>query len=44
MGCMQRILKKFHMELWLMNCKVVKREMEYAKKDELAVKGKAAGL
>ena len=33
-----------HMELWLMSCRVLKREMEFAMMDELVEKAKAAGI
>ena len=35
---------ELHMELWLMSCRVLKREMEYAMMDELVEKAKAAGI
>lgn len=33
-----------HMELWLMSCRVLKRDMEYAMMDELVEKAKEAGI
>lgn len=33
-----------HIELWLMSCRVLKRDMEYAMMDELVVKAKRAGI
>ncbi len=36
--------EKLHMELWLMSCRVLKRDMEYAMMDELVEKCKAAGI
>lgn len=33
-----------HMELWLMSCRVLKREMEFAMMDELVEKAKAVGI
>ena len=35
---------ELHMELWLMSCRVLKRDMEYAMMDELVSKAKAAGI
>ena len=35
---------ELHMELWLMSCRVLKRNMEYAMMDELVEKAKAAGI
>lgn len=35
---------ELHMELWLMSCRVLKRDMEYAMMDELISKAKAAGI
>ena len=35
---------ELHMELWLMSCRVLKRDMEYAMMDELVNKAKAAGI
>ncbi len=35
---------ELHMELWLMSCRVLKRDMEYAMMDELVEKAKAAGI
>lgn len=35
---------ELHVELWLMSCRVLKRDMEFAMMDELVVKAKAAGV
>ena len=35
---------ELHMELWIMSCRVLKRDMEYAMMDELVEKAKAAGI
>lgn len=35
---------ELHMELWLMSCRVLKRDMEYAMMDELVAKAKAIGI
>lgn len=35
---------ELHMELWLMSCRVLKRDMEFAMMDELVEKAKAAGV
>ena len=35
---------ELHMELWLMSCRVLKRDMEYAMMDELVEKAKASGI
>lgn len=35
---------ELHMELWLMSCRVLKREMEFAMMDELVEKAKAVGI
>lgn len=35
---------ELHMELWLMSCRVLKRDMEYAMMDELVEKAKARGI
>ena len=35
---------ELHMELWLMSCRVLKRDMEYAMMDELVKKAQAAGI
>lgn len=35
---------ELHMELWLMSCRVLKRDMEYAMMDELVGKAKVAGI
>lgn len=35
---------ELHMELWLMSCRVLKREMEFAMMDELVEKARAAGI
>lgn len=35
---------ELHMELWLMSCRVLKRDMEFAMMDELVEKAKAAGI
>lgn len=35
---------ELHMELWLMSCRVLKRDMEYAMMDELVEKAKAIGI
>ena len=35
---------ELHMELWLMSCRVLKRNMEYAMMDELVEKAKAARI
>ncbi len=37
-------LTKLHIELWLMSCRVLKRDMEFAMMDELVEKAKAAGI
>jgi FkbH-like protein len=34
----------FHIDLWLMSCRVLKRDMEFAMMDELVEKAKAAGV
>ena len=34
----------FHIDLWLMSCRVLKRDMEFAMMDELAERCKAAGI
>lgn len=36
--------KELHIELWLMSCRVLKREMEYAMMDELVEKCRRAGI
>ena len=36
--------KVLHMELWLMSCRVLKRNMEYAMLDRLVAKAKEAGI
>ena len=36
--------KVLHMELWLMSCRVLKRNMEYAMLDRLVAKAKEAGV
>ena len=33
----------FHIDLWLMSCRVLKRDMEYAMMDELVARCRAAG-
>ena len=35
---------ELHMELWLMSCRVLKRDMEFAMMDELVEKATAAGI
>lgn len=35
---------ELHMELWLMSCRVLKRDMEFAMMDELVQKAKGAGV
>lgn len=35
---------ELHMELWVMSCRVLKRNMEFAMMDELVSKAKAAGI
>lgn len=35
---------ELHMELWLMSCRVLKREMEFAMMDELVYKAKSRGI
>lgn len=35
---------ELHMELWLMSCRVLKRDMEFAMMDELVEKAKAIGI
>lgn len=35
---------ELHMELWLMSCRVLKRDMEFAMMDELVEKAKASGI
>lgn len=35
---------ELHMELWLMSCRVLKRDMEFAMMDELVERAKAAGI
>ena len=35
---------ELHMELWLMSCRVLKRDMEFAMMDELVEKARAAGI
>ena len=35
---------ELHIELWLMSCRVLKRDMEYAMMDKLVEKAKAAGI
>lgn len=35
---------ELHMELWLMSCRVLKRDMEFAMMDELVEKAKARGI
>ena len=35
---------ELHMELWLMSCRVLKRDMEFAMMDELVEKAKKAGV
>jgi predicted enzyme involved in methoxymalonyl-ACP biosynthesis len=35
---------ELHMELWLMSCRVLKRDMEYAMMDELVDKARKAGI
>lgn len=35
---------ELHMELWLMSCRVLKRDMEYAMMDELVLKSKNSGI
>lgn len=35
---------ELHMELWLMSCRVLKRDMEFAMMDELVMKAKEAGI
>ncbi|MEY8335434.1 HAD-IIIC family phosphatase [Lachnospiraceae bacterium 47-T17] len=35
---------ELHMELWLMSCRVLKREMEFAMMDKLVEKARAAGI
>lgn len=35
---------ELHMELWLMSCRVLKRDMEYAMMDELVEKAKVKGI
>lgn len=35
---------ELHMELWLMSCRVLKRDMEFAMMDELVEKAKNAGI
>lgn len=36
--------EELHMDLWLMSCRVLKRDMEYAMMDELVEKAKAIGV
>ena len=40
----QKINKELHMRLWLMSCRVLKRDMEYAMLDTLAVDARSKGL
>lgn len=35
---------KLHMDLWIMSCRVLKRDMEFAMMDELVAKSQAAGI
>lgn len=35
---------ELHMELWLMSCRVLKRDLEFAMMDELVEKAKASGI
>jgi len=35
---------ELHMELWIMSCRVLKRDMEFAMMDELVAKAKNAGI
>lgn len=35
---------ELHMELWLMSCRVLKRDMEFAMMDELVAKARALGI
>lgn len=35
---------ELHMELWLMSCRVLKRDMEFAMMDELVAKAKSMGI
>ena len=35
---------ELHMELWLMSCRVLKRDMEFAMMDELVDKARSAGI
>ncbi|MBR2044932.1 MAG: HAD-IIIC family phosphatase [Agathobacter sp.] len=35
---------ELHMELWIMSCRVLKRDMEYAMMDELVEKAKTVGI
>ncbi len=35
---------ELHMELWLMSCRVLKRDMEFAMMDELVEKARSAGI
>ena len=35
---------ELHMELWLMSCRVLKRDMEFAMMDELVARARAAGI
>ena len=35
---------ELHMELWIMSCRVLKRQMEYAMMDELVAKAQAIGV
>ena len=35
---------ELHIELWLMSCRVLKRDMEYAMMDRLVEKGRTAGI
>ncbi len=36
--------KELHMRLWLMSCRVLKRDMEFAMMDELVAKAQATGM
>ncbi|MCR5268651.1 MAG: hypothetical protein K6E16_09060 [Lachnospiraceae bacterium] len=36
--------KTLHMDLWIMSCRVLKRDMEFAMMDELVAKSQAAGI
>ena len=43
-GTKNPVKKELHMDLWLMSCRVLKRDMEFAMMDELVAKCRESGI